>query len=174
MIDGVVRSPSEFSMTLTSLPSMTATQEFVVPRSMPIILPMFSFPSFRGPALRGDRLPLYWRSPQNFNAASALLRPSPLRPASTVHSTYSPSAIPGRPTPVRQSSLSTMLTASCNFGIERLTDADRSARCPPRASMSRNNFSDSSTPSAIAAAAPVRAIGARRFYGAFEAVRDRK
>src|SRR5215475_2080333 len=44
MIDGVVRSPSEFSMTLTSLPSMTATQEFVVPRSMPMILPIYRSP----------------------------------------------------------------------------------------------------------------------------------
>src|SRR5665213_331177 len=35
-IDGVVRPPSEFSMTLGVEPSMTATQEFVVPRSMPI------------------------------------------------------------------------------------------------------------------------------------------
>src|SRR5512134_2674613 len=37
-IDGVVRAPSVFSMTRTSLPSMTATHEFVVPRSMPITL----------------------------------------------------------------------------------------------------------------------------------------
>src|SRR6266511_3142322 len=37
-IDGVVRAPSVFSMTRTSLPSMTATQEFVVPRSIPITL----------------------------------------------------------------------------------------------------------------------------------------
>src|SRR4051794_5617266 len=35
---GVVRAPSAFSMTLTSLPSMMATQELVVPRSMPITL----------------------------------------------------------------------------------------------------------------------------------------
>src|SRR3974390_1635492 len=36
-IDGVVRSPSLFSMTLGLPPSMIATQELVVPRSMPII-----------------------------------------------------------------------------------------------------------------------------------------
>src|SRR5215813_8430654 len=36
--EGVVRAPSAFSMTLASLPSMTATQEFVVPRSIPITL----------------------------------------------------------------------------------------------------------------------------------------
>src|SRR4249919_3397299 len=39
-IEGVVRSPSEFSMTLATPPSMTATHELVVPRSMPMILPM--------------------------------------------------------------------------------------------------------------------------------------
>jgi hypothetical protein len=39
-IDGVVRSPSLFSMTLGLPPSMMATHEFVVPRSMPITLPM--------------------------------------------------------------------------------------------------------------------------------------
>ena len=36
--DGVVRPPSEFGMTTGSPPSMTATTEFVVPRSMPITL----------------------------------------------------------------------------------------------------------------------------------------
>src|SRR3984957_9040583 len=43
-IEGVVRDPSEFSMTLGVAPSMTATQEFVVPRSMPITLAMLSIP----------------------------------------------------------------------------------------------------------------------------------
>jgi hypothetical protein len=33
--DGVVRFPSEFSKTNGSPPSMTAMQEFVVPKSMP-------------------------------------------------------------------------------------------------------------------------------------------
>jgi len=41
MMDGVVRAPSLFSMTLVVLPSITATQELVVPRSMPMIFPMF-------------------------------------------------------------------------------------------------------------------------------------
>src|SRR6476659_9298445 len=36
--EGVVRAPSEFSMTLGWPPSMIATQLFVVPRSMPMIL----------------------------------------------------------------------------------------------------------------------------------------
>src|ERR1700726_3376653 len=37
-IEGVVRAPSEFSMTTGSPPSITAIQELVVPRSMPKIL----------------------------------------------------------------------------------------------------------------------------------------
>ena len=37
-MDGVVRAPSAFSITLGAEPSMTATHEFVVPRSMPITL----------------------------------------------------------------------------------------------------------------------------------------
>src|SRR5436190_115014 len=39
-IDGVVRAPSAFSMTLGVAPSITATQELVVPRSIPMTLPM--------------------------------------------------------------------------------------------------------------------------------------
>ena len=38
--DGVVRPPSEFSMTFGWPPSMMATQLFVVPRSIPMIFPM--------------------------------------------------------------------------------------------------------------------------------------
>src|SRR5215469_8440273 len=37
-IEGVVRSPSLFSITRGLPPSMMATHEFVVPRSMPIVL----------------------------------------------------------------------------------------------------------------------------------------
>ena len=40
-IEGVVRAPSAFSITRAWLPSMMATQEFVVPRSIPMTLPMF-------------------------------------------------------------------------------------------------------------------------------------
>src|SRR5436853_6799820 len=57
-IDGVVRAPSAFSMTLGVAPSMTATQELVVPRSMPMTLAMFvlSFPADRpGLDLAPDR-----------------------------------------------------------------------------------------------------------------------
>ena len=38
--EGVVRLPSLFAITTGSLPSNTATQEFVVPKSIPIIFPM--------------------------------------------------------------------------------------------------------------------------------------
>src|SRR5690349_19461799 len=38
--EGVVRAPSEFSITFGCPPSMTATQLFVVPRSMPMIFAM--------------------------------------------------------------------------------------------------------------------------------------
>ena len=38
--DGVVRAPSEFWITVGSPPSMTATHELVVPRSIPIIFDM--------------------------------------------------------------------------------------------------------------------------------------
>ena len=41
MMEGVVRAPSAFSITLVVLPSMMATHELVVPKSMPIIFPIF-------------------------------------------------------------------------------------------------------------------------------------
>src|SRR3954451_1027496 len=47
-IEGVVRMPSAFSMTFGVLPSITATHELVVPRSIPMTLPMFSLPLFCG------------------------------------------------------------------------------------------------------------------------------
>ncbi len=40
VIEGVVRSPSAFSSTRGVVPSIIATQELVVPRSIPIILPI--------------------------------------------------------------------------------------------------------------------------------------
>src|ERR1700689_2712877 len=62
-MDGVVRIPSAFSMTFGALPSMTATQEFVVPRSIPmtlamVLLPLFSVAGRAGPngALVSDPL----------------------------------------------------------------------------------------------------------------------
>ena len=38
--DGVVLSPSAFVITLACFPSITATQEFVVPKSIPITAPL--------------------------------------------------------------------------------------------------------------------------------------
>ena len=46
-IEGVVRAPSAFSITLALAPSITATQEFVVPRSMPITLAIVSISPHR-------------------------------------------------------------------------------------------------------------------------------
>jgi hypothetical protein len=40
-MDGVVRWPSLLGMTTGSLPSITATHEFVVPKSIPMIFPIF-------------------------------------------------------------------------------------------------------------------------------------
>src|SRR3954449_1842640 len=45
-IDGVVRMPSAFSMTFGVLPSITATHELVVPRSIPMTFPMVLIPFF--------------------------------------------------------------------------------------------------------------------------------
>src|SRR3982751_3962835 len=44
--DGVVRLPSLLAITTGSLPSITATQEFVVPKSIPIILDIYDCFSF--------------------------------------------------------------------------------------------------------------------------------
>lgn len=38
--EGVVLEPSAFSITFACLPSITATQEFVVPKSIPITAPL--------------------------------------------------------------------------------------------------------------------------------------
>ena len=57
-IDGVVRMPSAFSITFAVLPSITATHELVVPRSIPMTFPMVLI-SFllrqAGPALTAPR-----------------------------------------------------------------------------------------------------------------------
>ena len=44
-IEGVVRAPSSFGITLGSPPSRTATHELVVPRSMPMIFAMVGSPA---------------------------------------------------------------------------------------------------------------------------------
>src|SRR5712675_2735371 len=50
-IEGVVRAPSEFSITLGVDPSITATHEFVVPRSIPMTFAIY-ISSWRRTALR--------------------------------------------------------------------------------------------------------------------------
>src|ERR1700704_5949147 len=57
-MDGVVRSPSLFSMTRGLPLSMIATQELVVPRSMPITLPISNLHSL---FLGIDPVPPFWR-----------------------------------------------------------------------------------------------------------------
>ena len=42
-IDGVVLLPSALAITTGSFPSITETQEFVVPKSIPIIFPMLIY-----------------------------------------------------------------------------------------------------------------------------------
>src|SRR5437763_16420264 len=52
--DGVMRLPSGLVMTTGSPPSITATTEFVVPKSIPIILLMSSVLAIRSPGTRPD------------------------------------------------------------------------------------------------------------------------
>src|SRR5260370_37325995 len=57
-IEGVVRMPSLFSITLAFLPSITATQEFVVPRSIPMTLLMKTSLQKQDRAARGSTVPI--------------------------------------------------------------------------------------------------------------------
>src|SRR5690606_19831018 len=57
--EGVVRPPSEFSITRAWLPSMMATQEFVVPRSIPMTLAMLHSPFERRFGDEGPGRPLH-------------------------------------------------------------------------------------------------------------------
>src|SRR5215468_1571258 len=63
--EGVVRAPSAFSMTLASLPSMTATQEFVVPRSIPMTLLIYFLTFQRAPGRPSHEAPTgpLWQLP---------------------------------------------------------------------------------------------------------------
>src|SRR5947199_45156 len=55
--DGVVRAPSGFSITLALPPSITATQELVVPRSIPMTLAIQHLCRLLGGAAPGNRGP---------------------------------------------------------------------------------------------------------------------
>jgi hypothetical protein len=55
-IEGIVRMPSAFSMTLGFFPSITATHELVVPRSIPITFAIYNL-SFRQTAQARVRHP---------------------------------------------------------------------------------------------------------------------
>src|SRR5580700_4339877 len=54
--EGVVRAPSSFGMTFGSPPSMTATHELVVPRSIPMILAMLFLPLSEDPDKAGSQI----------------------------------------------------------------------------------------------------------------------
>src|SRR3954471_818317 len=85
-IEGVVRPPSAFSMTFAFLPSITATHEFVVPRSMPITLLMYTSFSEAGPVGPGRHRP----DPPETAAATGrprglyMRRRRPLQPAQRI------------------------------------------------------------------------------------------
>ena len=55
VIDGVVFMPSALGMTFGLLPSITATQELVVPRSIPMTLLICARSSFNRQVRRGPR-----------------------------------------------------------------------------------------------------------------------
>src|SRR6266436_6355795 len=57
-IEGVVRIPSLFSITLAFLPSITATQEFVVPRSIPMTLLIDTSLEKQDRTARGSTVPI--------------------------------------------------------------------------------------------------------------------
>ena len=79
-MEGVVRSPSLFSMTRGLVPSMTATHEFVVPRSIPMVLAMAGCSAN---AMNGrERQYAAWPVEFNRNDAgrpAARIRPRPAR-----------------------------------------------------------------------------------------------
>ena len=95
-MDGVVRMPSSFSITRAFLPSMIATQLFVVPRSMPMILLLM--PHSLTPEagvyrdlkpVRGDR----WRQS---HAAGRRVGPSPCSEGSYKKRALALQAVPAR------------------------------------------------------------------------------
>src|SRR5208282_6577822 len=69
--EGVVRPPSGLVITVGSPPSITATTEFVVPRSIPMILPITLAPS--SGYLRNDCRLLRRLAHQLIDATQALL-----------------------------------------------------------------------------------------------------
>src|SRR3981081_3851743 len=71
--DGVVPPPSAFSITLALFPSITATQEFVVPRSIPIAFAMTRLLVFRCVRVALERPALEewnWELLRNFSELS--------------------------------------------------------------------------------------------------------
>src|SRR5712672_1503833 len=71
-IEGVVRAPSAFSITLALLPSITATQELVVPRSMPITLLIGTSCQKQDRSARESTVPI----PRGYGSHGCLANPS--------------------------------------------------------------------------------------------------
>src|SRR5262249_36786920 len=74
-----VFDPSELTITLGAPPSMTATHELVVPKSIPMTLPILTSSSFHSGAafLRG---PMFWRPESarpDFNRSNRINDPAP-------------------------------------------------------------------------------------------------
>src|SRR6188474_2463331 len=72
--EGVVRVPSEFEITTGSPPSITATHELVVPRSIPMVLPIVPPMAKRGEACASPR-PLAFFRRRSESDRSLRLRP---------------------------------------------------------------------------------------------------
>ena len=89
-IDGVVRAPSALAITSGSPPSITATQELVVPRSIPMTLPIAAGPP---PGRANDRSQ---SSPRRRSpaASAAGLTPSRALGAAADRAAGSPSGTP--------------------------------------------------------------------------------
>ena len=82
-MDGVVRLPSWLGMTIGSPPSMTATTEFVVPRSMPMTFAMSSPSMPAGPRRPLERYALSLFSFSVSSADAGAGAPSPPAPTTT-------------------------------------------------------------------------------------------
>src|SRR5262249_42673637 len=73
---GVVRPPSAFSRTVGSPPSITATHELVVPRSIPIVFATFQLPPGVSCSYAGPSCPAPKKSKCQYGRFSELFNPN--------------------------------------------------------------------------------------------------
>src|ERR1700730_15892166 len=92
-IEGVVRAPSAFSITFARFPSITATQELVVPRSIPITFVAFAMIGLLGtvPFASGAS-----DEPRCYGRAAALMSAQRLLGAGIENATSSACSLPDR------------------------------------------------------------------------------